>query len=709
MPKDGISIYFTITDKASPTLASIGDKTKALDKETQQLAQSYEALQKANESLTKRQAELQKALQKAKAETKDAKKAFDEMKDAASADAYDKAIQHQEELRNQLALTNKALRENESIYKQNMEAVRKRTLAGDSAEGLDENDLLGSLSKAGLTKVLGDSLSGALSFGLESALGQPLASAVDSVLTGAVSGLALGGLPGLVIGAASGVISGATQVFAAKDDAFKEYYAGLYEDVNAGTEDMISSGSTTAGSREQTQMAFAKRLGGSEAADAYLEKVEDFAAFTNYGYDEITNYAKLLMNTYDSDAVFGVLQSLSDATAGLSLSSSDVSVMISGLNRMRTTGKTTQEYLNYFSERGVDVYSALGNALGVDKSGIAEMVTDGEIGGEFAAQAILDYIDSQYGGLSEDLMSTYDAMTDNLSDIMTSIEAAGGEGYNEMRKTGLAAETEAYGGELGDALQEINRISGENQAYLENLSGQYQREALAAVLMGQETTVFTAEDQQKLAELREAFLTAQEAYERGDELAGLEMEAAKENAEALATAAYESSDQYQKLQDVQLDQIEAIRENTAGLAAATNAYLTSQEFSKGQFSDFNEYRGTADSNAGWQDDGGNYHPGKTESAREDGWYDDGGNWHAYAYGLNRVPYDNYPALLHEGERVLTASQARAQDASHGAGTGGLQIVITGNNFQGTGEEMADQIAEILAGKLERASIAAAPR
>lgn len=84
-------------------------------------------------------------------------------------------------------------------------------------------------------------------------------------------------------------------------------------------------------------------------------------------------------------------------------------------------------------------------------------------------------------------------------------------------------------------------------------------------------------------------------------------------------------------------------------------------------------------------------------------FDDGApNYHAY--GLDRVPYDDYPALLHEGERVLTASEARAMDQGGGASV--VQITVTGNNFVGTGEEMADQIAEILARKLEQADTAA---
>lgn len=42
----------------------------------------------------------------------------------------------------------------------------------------------------------------------------------------------------------------------------------------------------------------------------------------------------------------------------------------------------------------------------------------------------------------------------------------------------------------------------------------------------------------------------------------------------------------------------------------------------------------------------------------------------FAYGKNRVPYDNYPARLHQGERVLTRVQADQYDEEH-AGTRGI--------------------------------------
>ena len=143
------------------------------------------------------------------------------------------------------------------------------------------------------------------------------------------------------------------------------------------------------------------------------------ATSTNYSYDEITGYSKLLLNTYDAEKTLGVLQTL--------------------------------------SERGVDVYQALANSTGKDKSKIPEMVTKGKISGADAAEAILTYINETYGGLSDKLATSYDALTDNLSDVQADIDSAMGEGYNEERSKSIAAQIESYGGELGDALQEANK------------------------------------------------------------------------------------------------------------------------------------------------------------------------------------------------------------------------------------------------------------
>ncbi|QOX63683.1 hypothetical protein FRZ06_10135 [Anoxybacterium hadale] len=65
-----------------------------------------------------------------------------------------------------------------------------------------------------------------------------------------------------------------------------------------------------------------------------------------------------------------------------------------------------------------------------------------------------------------------------------------------------------------------------------------------------------------------------------------------------------------------------------------------------------------------------------------------------AYGLNYVPYNNFPAMLHEGERVLTASENR------GYGKGG-GVTVTGNNFTVREEADIGKIARALFREIEK--------
>ena len=378
-------------------------------------------------------------------------------------------------------------------------------------------------------------------------------------------------------------MSGGIQIFEKRDDAYKDWYAGLYENAGATTDTGLSSGSTIAGSREQTQMAFAQKLGGDEAANAYLDRVKAMATSTNYSYDEITGYSKLLLNTYDAEKTLGVLQTLSDASAGLNLGSSDVKMFISGLSRMRTSGKATTEYLNYFSERGVDVYQALANSTGKDKSKIPEMVTKGKISGADAAEAILTYINETYGGLSDKLATSYDALTDNLSDVQADIDSAMGEGYNEERSKSIAAQIESYGGELGDALQEANKAIGAGRAALENLADQYTEEALSAVLTGKETALDWSDgNAERLQELAGLYQQAMEDYNNGNTQAGTLVETYLEEARALAEAQYDSSEAVRAQTDAENDMITAIRENTAALGGWKAQYDLSQNLTKGR-------------------------------------------------------------------------------------------------------------------------------
>ena len=680
-----VGIVMSLYDRVSPTLKTIAGSTQAFDKSLDDLEQGLRQYDKVQDSLTRDLSALKKAMEESNQKVSAARKEYKKLNDEASKGALDDAIDEQTRLKRQLTETERAIRAQSKIYEDLYDSARKAakgikdvsTQASivDNKAGSSAVGVLSSLGKAGIYDMAGDAASQLVNVFGESALGQPLATAVSSVLSGAASGAAIGSmvLPGVgtAVGAAAGgllgAVTGGSQIYEAKDDAFKSYVQESVEGQLEEMDSIQSSGSATAGQREQDQIAFARRFGSEEAAQAYLDQVKAMAVNTNYTYDEITGYSKSLLNSYSANETLGVLQKLSDATAGLNLDSGGVSMFIAGLSRMRTTDKATQEYLNYFSERGLDVYEALSRSTGADKSQISEMVTGGKIGGTEAAQAILDYIQEEFGGLSEKLASTYDAMVDNLGDAEDNLNARMGEGYNEARKAGIEAQQEwLESEELGSAYEAI----GAWKAELENAKEQYIREAVDAAMSSEDYQSAQAEG---------------DAAEMGRIIMQAKIEGMNE---------YNANEGKDEVLAQELALIEGVRDDTALNDSYWDAgYTLGQEFSKGRAAGMSEGGTLLDAAESAGNEAESF-MGQSVIGTVASWLGiggKGGGADSNAFGLNRVPYDNYLTYLHQGERGLTAAQAREMD---GGSTPNITVNVSRNTFGAGMDETA--VAEAIA-------------
>lgn len=645
------SIVVKSTDRYSETVKKMATVTKSFSKDVDKLEDTLYALNKNKYSL-------KLDASKAKAELKAAEKQFDLTHSAADGLKKELAQANYDNIVRNMKKVSAAARDTEkAISKVENQAASK----GGSKSAI--SSIVNAVAASGAAQMLGDT---ALNVGnvwagsmFGSAGGNIAANLLSSTASGAALGTAVGG-PGLGtaigagIGAITGVVNGITQNYQNKDDSFKSYVQESVESVLGEQQNSLTSGSAIAGTREQTQMAFAQKLGGDAEATAYLGRVKAMVKDTNYTYDEITGYSKLLLNTYDTEKTLSVLKTLSDASAGLNLNSSDVNMFISGLSRMRTTGKTTQEYLNYFSERGVDVYQALANSTGADKSSIAEMVTDGKISGEDAAEAILTYINDTYGGLSEKLATTYDAMVDNLADFQADMDAAMGEGYNEGRKAGIQAQMDWMSGESGEAVEEANRAIGAWKAELENQKEQYVRDAMDAMMASDEYQTAKAEG---------------DAAEMGKLIMQAKVQGMNE---------YNASEGAQLALESEKALVTSIRNDTVLNQNYWDAgYEKGQEFSKGM--------AAARRDNYWSGYGSTTGPNPQRNA------------YRYAVGIDYVPYDNFPALLHQGERVQTAVEARSERP----GMSGIQISMYGTTIREDAD--IDRVAEALLRKVELAA------
>ena len=659
------------------------------------------ALQGELTRLNSTRASMKVDLSGAKREAQQAQRAFEALgdsateaeKQAAEAD-WRQAEENLENIRQQYELVGRQVRETT----RDMESASGALSRMDNRAGASgKSGILSTLGQAGAWSMLGDvagQWAGTLvtSFG-----GSDVGTLFSSALSSAGSGAAIGSMiaPGIgtavgaALGGLVGLVSGGAQIYEQQDDAFKSYYQQLYEQGQSKTEESLTSGSATSAQRELDEIAFGRLLG-EDASRQYLSDLRVMAAATPMEYSDLTSMSRALAIGFgDSpERMLELMGAIGDAGSAVGVTAEDMTYMAQAMSRMQSSGKASLEYLNILQERGVNVIGMLAEAYGKTQGEIYDMISKGSIGGQEAVDIIQAGMAESYGGAMETMAQTFSGLTSTLEDAMTEIDAARGQGYNETRKSGLQDQIDAYGGALGEALSSLNTISGQNQAYMENLSEQYTREALEAVLLGKDTTLYDQEQQERLAQMAEEYNQAKLQADRyGDQDARLTMENLYQEAQALSTLAYESSDAYQKVHESELDLIDAIRSLTSTMSGWKNEYETQQELSKG--------RASVSFALDTSDDSPSRRIQSNNSYRYRGIGLSGGQ---HAFGLDRVPYDNYPALLHEGERVKTAQEARREDAG---GQRPIQLLVSGNTF-GAGlspDEIVQKLADLIELKL----------
>ena len=680
-----ISIAIVAQDRYSDAIITIRNANQAFNKDLTGTMQKLDAF-------NKNKITLKVETDKAKQALKEAEKQFSKTGDAADKMALELANSNYENARRNLDLVAKNARQAEKDILSMTGAISKaENRAGTSSAA--ESTMMKTLSNAGLFKMAGDSLSGLAGVAVSSALGNTIGGAIQSTLSGAATGAAMGslaGLPGMAIGAGVGALSGgvnaATSVFSSRDEAFKGAVQDRYNAIKEDEQNTLTSGSQIAGQREQNQISFATLLGGDSNAKKYLADMTDFAAKTPFGYDDLANTSKtMLAYGYKQNEILPELTKIGDAGSALSMSNQDMTYVATSLGRMRSTGKTTLEYLNPLLERGIPVWKYLAEYTGKSSEKVQEMVSKGLLPGEKAAKAISDAMGKNFAGNMEKQSNTYQGLVSSLEDAQDSMDAAMGSGYNEERKKGLQAQNDYLSGDSGEQAKEANRLIGQYKASLEN-----DREE--AIRRAEKGAMETVEYNQARIE--------------GD---GAEMGRILSEARVKAENEYRLSKGYQQQVETDKTLVENIRDSmiedgvyqkygyemglefNKGMASTTAARyailappsISQQEKAAAEKSLANSAKSGAGGMVGYGGSRGqapalDQYPGRQPAGK--------------AFGMARVPYNDFPAMLHEGERVLTASEARAQKTAPT-----IHVTVTGNVIKDEVDE--DRIAQKIVTKI----------
>lgn len=650
-----VSIAIKATDRFSDAMKTMKDSADKFDK-------SIVGMQSRLNSLNRNKATLKVDTDRARTELRSAEKQF-----AATGDAISELVLQEKQLTFENARRNLSLvsKEAANVEKQMLKTGNSVSKIGNKA-GEGFSTIVQSVATAGGAKMIGSLAQDSVNTLVGSMLGSNGGNVFSSALSSAISGAAIGSMiPGIgtavgaVAGGLVGMASGSVQNWSKKDDAFKSYVQNAVEEQLNEQTTSLTSGSALAASRETDQISFATLFKGEDKAKQYLADLVQMANTTPFLYDDLTAMSKTLATYgYDENSILPVLQTIGDAGAALGQSTSDMNSVATAIGRMKSSNKTTLEYLNILNDRGIGAVGMLANAYGVDQGEVYSMISKGQIAGQDAARIILDALTDSFAGSMERQSKTFSGITSTIEGLRQELDNAMGEGYNETRMAGLQAEREWLEGDSGQEMQEAYQAIGAWKASLENAKEQYIRDAVNEA-MGSDAYK-TAEAEGDAAEMGRIIMKAK--------IDGMNQYNANEGKDEVLAQ--------------ELSLIDSVREDTSLNDSYWDAgYTLGQSFSKGRA-------------AGMMGSGnGETSASASPSRMLQGVTLPSGS--SYAVGIDYVPYDNFPALLHQGERVQTAEEAR----SGGSGTS-IQIVMNGTVIR----EDAD-VERVASALLERMELA----
>ena len=650
-----VSIEIKATDRFSDAMKTMKDSANSFDK-------SIVGMQSRLNSLNRTKATLKVDTDRARTELRSAEKQF-----AATGDAISELVLQEKQLTFENARRNLSLvsKEAANVEKQMLKTGNSVSKMGNKA-GEGFSTIVQSVATAGGAKMIGSLAQDSVNTLVGSMLGSNGGNVFSSALSSAISGAAIGSMiPGIgtavgaVAGGLVGMASGSVQNWSKKDDAFKSYVQNAVEEQLNEQTTSLTSGSALAASRETDQISFATLFKGEDKAKQYLADLVQMANTTPFLYDDLTSMSKTLATYgYDENSILPVLQTIGDAGAALGQSTSDMNSVATAIGRMKSSNKTTLEYLNILNDRGIGAVGMLANAYGVDQGEVYSMISKGQIAGQDAARIILDALTDSFAGSMERQSKTFSGITSTIEGLRQELDNAMGEGYNETRMAGLQAEREWLEGDSGQEMQEAYQAIGAWKASLENAKEQYIRDAVNEA-MGSDAYK-TAEAEGDAAEMGRIIMKAK--------IDGMNQYNANEGKDEVLAQ--------------ELSLIDSVREDTSLNDSYWDAgYTLGQSFSKGRA-------------AGMMGSGnGETSASASPSRMLQGVTLPSGS--SYAVGIDYVPYDNFPALLHQGERVQTAEEAR----SGGSGTS-IQIVMNGTVIR----EDAD-VERVASALLERMELA----
>ncbi|MBQ3072672.1 MAG: hypothetical protein IJD20_05220 [Oscillospiraceae bacterium] len=465
-------------------------------------------------------------------------------------------------------------------------------------------------------------------------------------------------------------------------------------------ENQVSGGSGIGSSRETLLLSYKTLMGGDQtAADELYNSLLEYANETPYTLGQLSDVGRTLLSYgYESSEIKDVINSIGSAAAATGSGAQGLSTMATVIGRLKA-GEISAEQMNMLTNIGMNPYQTLADQYNAEKgtsitgTEMKKLISGGKVSAQWASEALLTQWGSNWGSAMQEFSRTFEGLQSTLDGLAENRQAFVGEQYNETRKPAMQDEINYLNSETGKMITEIEGYYGTVQARAENTRERFRREAEETLLYGKTYAELGDDINSSLMILHNEYTAAKNnlalAESNGDTLAADEARIAMYNAldaaRKEAEAAWTKSDLFGVIQEGQMNLIGDLQTATYD-SWFDYGYQIAEALSKGAAAAALNYNPSSlvyDPDTTYVLEDGKAVP--VSQIRVETL--DGGN----AYGLRSVPYNGYIAELHQGERVLTAAEARAQDE----GKTGSSITVNIGDVTVRDPADADLLAEVI--------------
>ncbi len=170
---------------------------------------------------------------------------------------------------------------------------------------------------------------------------------------------------------------------------------------------------------EQALVAWTTILGSHSEAVKMMEKITDYAAETPFSKMGVDTMAKQLANAdFKGQALFDQLTKFGDMGSAFGIQEDSLKEMVRQYAQVQQAQVAYTEDLNILQDRGIPIFKALGEVMGVPVSQVKKLASEGKVTAEVYNKAINSIAENTKGAM-EGQSKTFNGMMSTLEDNLS--------------------------------------------------------------------------------------------------------------------------------------------------------------------------------------------------------------------------------------------------------------------------------------------------